>query len=94
VRLGIPGDTAARSIRIATLGPGATTGEMALLDGGKRSADVVADQLTRCHVFSVSDLRKAMKHRQSGLNVIYANLARNLSERLRAVNREIRALEQ
>lgn len=94
VRLGIPGDGATRSIRIATLGPGATTGEMALLDGGKRSADVVADQMTRCHVFSVDALRKAMKSRQAGLNVIYANLARNLSERLRAVNREIRALEQ
>jgi glutaminase len=94
VRQSLPGETATRSIRIATLGPGATTGEMALLDGGKRSADVVADQLTRCHVFSVDALRKALKNRQEGLNIIYANLARSLSERLRAVNREIRALEQ
>ena len=82
-----------RSLRVASIGPGGTIGELALLDGGVRSADVVADAPTVCAVFSAADLRSLMAADPTLARALTANLARDLAERLRAANREIRALE-
>lgn len=85
--------TTGRSVRIAAIGPGGTIGELALLDGGVRSADVVADAPTTCAVLGIEDLRALMAADPSLARALTANLARDLAARLRAANREIRALE-
>ena len=46
VQLRIPG-AGSRVVRLSSMGPGVCFGEMAILDGGKRSADVVADERVR-----------------------------------------------
>lgn len=91
VRLAAGG--AGRSVRIAAIGPGGTIGELALLDGGVRSADVVADAPTVCAMLDIADLRTLMAADPSLARALTANLARDLAARLRAANREIRALE-
>jgi glutaminase len=80
-------------VRVATLGPGLSFGEMALLDGGRRSADVVADERVVCYGFSVEHLREIGREHPHIFNVILGNMMRDFSERLRRANDEIRALE-
>ena len=91
VRLGL-GD--GRSVRIATIDAGAIVGEVALFGGGLRSADVVADDWALCYAFNMEALRKLGDKHPEILLTVYKNLTKALSERLRAANLEIRALEQ
>jgi glutaminase len=93
VRIAVSGDSGGRKARIASIGPGVSFGEMALLDGGRRSADVVADEKVVCYGFSVEALRDLGASHPSILVTLFANLTRDLSERLRRANGEIRALE-
>ncbi|SDB07046.1 glutaminase A [Bauldia litoralis] len=83
-----------RLVRVASMGPGVTFGEMALLDGGYRSADVVADERVVCYGFSVEQLREVGKTHPALFTTILGNMMRDFSERLRRANDEIRALEQ
>ena len=92
VSLRIAGD-AGRSVRVATMGAGATVGELALLDGGPRSADVIADRRTVCYAFAIEELMELGATRPRMLAAIFANLSRDLAERLRSANGEIRSLE-
>lgn len=82
-----------RPIRVAMMGPGLTFGEMALFDGGKRSADVVALERVVCYGFSIEHLHEIGREHPQILTTIYANVVRDFSERLRRANDEIRALE-
>ncbi len=93
VRLNLSQEGVARSIRIAVVEAGAAVGEMALLDGGPRSADVVADERVVCYGFGVEELRTGLAGRPHILPTILTNLARDLAERLRGANAHIRALE-
>ncbi|MET0547154.1 MAG: glutaminase A, partial [Caulobacterales bacterium] len=93
VRLSMPGETLQRSVRISSIGPGQSFGEMALLDGGKRSADVVADQKVVCYGFSVEELQEISRTTPSVLITILSNINRDMTERLRLANNEIRTLE-
>jgi glutaminase len=93
VRLNLQGDQNARNVRLTSIGPGQSFGEMALLDGGKRSADVVADQKVMCYGFSVEEVRELGIAYPTLLNTILSNIARDLTERLRLANNEIRTLE-
>ena len=56
-----PAEAGDRVVRVASLGPGLSFGEMALIDGGRRSADVVADERVVCYGFSVEQLREIGK---------------------------------
>ena len=94
VQLRIPHEDGERIVRVASLGPGLTFGEMALLDGGRRSADIVADERAVCYGFSVGALREVGKTHPNLLMTILGNMMRDFSERLRRANDEIRALEQ
>jgi glutaminase len=94
VRLRIPTGEGDRLVRVATLGPGLSFGEMALLDGGRRSADVIADERVVCYGFSVEQLREMGMTHPNLLVTILGNMMRDISERLRRANEEIRALEQ
>lgn len=79
--------------RIGAVGQGAPFGEMALLDHGKRSANVVADVPVICYGFSVERLREMSADSPRIITSIMENLVRILSDRLRLANNEIRALQ-
>jgi glutaminase len=83
-----------RSHRLSTLGPGVAFGEMAMLDDSKRSADVVADDETLLARVPVDALRELGERWPNLTATVYRNLATNLARRLRAANRQVRALEQ
>jgi glutaminase len=83
-----------RIVRVASLGPGVSFGEMALLDGGRRSADVVADERVVCYGFSVEQLKEIGGAHPNIMSTILGNMMRDFSERLRRANDEVRALEQ
>jgi hypothetical protein len=53
VQIRVPTQAGDKRRRAASLGPGLTFGEMALLGGGARSADVVADEKVNCYGLSV-----------------------------------------
>ncbi|MGE3528173.1 MAG: glutaminase A [Methyloceanibacter sp.] len=82
-----------RKRRVASLGPGMSFGEMALLDGGKRSADIVADERVICYGLAVQQLQELAAGHPNILITILGNLTREFSERLRHANDEISALE-
>jgi glutaminase len=90
VFLSVPGE---RRKRVACIGPGLSFGEMALLDGGRRSADVVADERVICYGLSVERIRDLAAEHPNIMITILGNLTRDFSERLRRANEEIRALE-
>jgi glutaminase len=94
VQLRVPAGDSERVVRIASLGPGLSFGEMALLDGGQRSADVVADERVICYGFSVEELKELGRAHPALITTILGNMMRDFSERLRRANDEIRALEQ
>ncbi len=82
-----------KTIRIASLGPGLSFGEMAVIDGGRRSAEVVARERVVCYGFSVEQLKEVGAAHPEMIVRIYANMTRDLSERLRRMTAEVEALE-
>ncbi|MAM62316.1 glutaminase A [Maritimibacter sp. UBA3975] len=84
---------AGRTRRVASIGPGQAIGEMALLDGGKRSANVVADGPVLAYVFAVSAIRDLLPEHPRIMEKILGNMVLSLSQRLRRTNDEVSALE-
>jgi glutaminase len=82
-----------RKKRGASIGPGLRFGEMALLDGRTRSADIVADERVICYGLAVEQLQELAAERLNIMITILGNLTRDFSERLRHANDEISALE-
>ena len=82
-----------RPRRIGSVGQGGPFGEMALLDGGKRSADVIADVPVICYGFSVDHIREISVETPAIMTTILGNLVRIMSDRLRLANDEIRSLQ-
>lgn len=81
-----------RRQRLSTIGPGLAFGELALLDGGRRSADVITDEPTVCYRLPLAPLEALGKsHPEIKSKLIY-NIARELSARLRLADAEIRSL--
>jgi glutaminase len=66
---------------------------MALLDGGKRSADIVADDKVICYGLRVEQLHELAAEQPNIMITILSNLTREFSERLRHANEEIGVLE-
>jgi len=81
-----------RNRRLATFGQGVAFGEMALLDEGRRSADVVCNGPCTAAELSLSALATLDRQFPDLLRSLHANLARLLARRLRAANAQIRAL--
>jgi CRP-like cAMP-binding protein/anti-anti-sigma regulatory factor len=91
VRLRLPGHT--RDNRLATFSPGTVFGELALLDAQPRSATIRADEDLVCYVLS-QEAFETLKQRHEPIAIkLLANLARELSARLRRANRTISQLE-
>jgi glutaminase len=66
---------------------------MALLDGGTRSADVIANEKVICYGLGVEELHELADEHPNVMITILGNLTREFSERLRHANEEISVLE-
>jgi glutaminase len=93
IRLGMRG-APGRSVRISSVGPGMSCGEIALVERGRRSADVIADEDVRAYRFDLTEMDALGRRDPQILLRIIANITRDLAERLRVANNEIRALER
>jgi CRP-like cAMP-binding protein len=85
-------DVAGKTRRLATMGPGATFGEMAIIDGERRSATIAVDEDATCLVLPTKDLEALNDEFPKLGATLYRNLTRSLSRRLREAHEEIRAL--
>ncbi len=77
------------SIRVATLCTGCCFGEMALIDGKPRSADVVAVATLKCMKLSLDSLNAVNRDRPDLGVTPLKGPAKELSSRLRFYNRKI-----
>ncbi len=82
-----------RPLRLSAIGPGTGFGERALIDGGPRLADVIADGEATAFAFPVDRVRALAATDPDILIALLGNMAGDLSERLAIANVEIRALE-
>jgi CRP-like cAMP-binding protein len=78
VQIRIPTQTGEKKRRVASLGPGVTFGEMALFDGGARSADVIADERVICYGVAVERLQELAATHPNIMLTILANLTREI----------------
>jgi CRP/FNR family transcriptional regulator, cyclic AMP receptor protein len=67
--------------KVGEIGPGECVGEMALLDGGPRSATVTVESPMNVYALSVSEFRSLLKVSPTILGKIATSLARRLRER-------------
>jgi glutaminase len=81
-----------RPIRVSTLSPAMTFGEMALLDEQRRSASVRADNCVRYLLLTVAVFRRLQSDHPDIAIKLLGNLARGLSDKLRRANEEIAVL--
>lgn len=78
--------------RISSLGPGAVFGEMGLIDGAPRSADVVAANGAECWVLPIEEMRSFLEKNPKIMSKVMTNLVIDLSDRLRQSNRMVMSL--
>jgi len=69
------------STKVGEIGPGECVGEMALLDGGRRTATVTAESPMNVYALSVSEFRSLLGVSPS----ILRKMATSLAQRLRAL---------
>jgi len=82
----------ARRQRLSTISPGVAFGELALLDGGARSADAIAEEPTRCYILPIVKLQVLAQRHPEIERKLITNIARELAHRLRSADAEIRSL--
>jgi MFS superfamily sulfate permease-like transporter len=93
VSIGITLSSGDRSKRLATYGPGTVFGEVELLDGSPRSASAWADRDSEIFHLTAADFESLRINHPGIAHTFIANLARELSLRLRMANEELRLLE-
>lgn len=81
------------AMRIGCIGPGQFFGEMAVLEGGARSADIVADERTICYGLTADHLETLGHLDPRILSAILTNMAREFAGRIRRGNDIISALQ-
>jgi glutaminase len=91
IRSTVSNATGLHSLRLSTIGPGMCFGERALIDGGQRLADVIADSAVEVWAFPVDRVRTIGAGQPEILVTLLGNMAADLSERLQLANAEIRA---
>ena len=83
-----------RRTRVATVTDGMCFGEMAFLSGEPRTADVIADEDSHCHVLHRHDFeRLRAEHPQTAIQLLLA-LSGELSWRLNRTTRQLTVMEQ
>jgi glutaminase len=80
--------------RLISMGPGTVIGEIALLDGGSRSARVVAETDAGVVRLSFGAIAAAEDAHPGLTATLYRNLGRLLAWRLRRATEQVRALER
>jgi len=81
-------DSEGREVILTVLGAGECFGEMALIDGSPRSADVIADQNCELLVIARGDFTRALAENVN----LCVNIMKSLVLRLREANRKIESL--
>jgi CRP-like cAMP-binding protein len=92
VRVDVEGTS--RQVRLVSYSRGTVFGEMALLDRRPRSATVTADEDVVCYALSEDAFNALIKEHPLIAVQLLANLARELSARLRHATRTIAELER
>lgn len=83
-----------RSGRISTISAGSAFGEMGMLDGGVRSADILADSEVDCLVLQYSKLEKDSAEHILRIRLkLVTNIAKLLSQKVRQATLEIKSLK-
>ena len=80
--------------RLASLAPGCAVGEMGFLDNRPRSADVYADDNVEAYVMTAESFAAILRDHPRVGQAILANIARQLSQRLRDTSEELRLADQ
>lgn len=81
-----------RRKRLATFSAGMVFGEMAVIEGGPRSATVIADTEVECDLLSADDF-EALSHSHPQIKIkLLESLSRTLSGRLREARQELQVL--
>jgi glutaminase len=80
--------------RLRMMGAGSSFGELALVEGGTRSATIVADDATLCYVLTVDAFEKLVGNDPAAAAELCRAIAASLATRLRAATIEIQALER
>jgi CRP/FNR family cyclic AMP-dependent transcriptional regulator len=81
-------DANGREVILTLLGPGEFFGEMGLLDGSPRSADVVASECCELLIISKAEFKKALADNFD----LCLNIMKGLVQRLREADRKIESL--
>lgn len=81
-------DTEGREVILSLLGAGECFGEMGLIDGSPRSADVVANENCELLVIAKTDFKRALAENVD----LCLNIMKSLVLRLREANRKIESL--
>lgn len=81
-------DEEGREVILSLLGPGDFFGEMSLIDGSPRSADVVAAESCEMLVISKTDFKRCLQENFE----VALNIMKRLVERLREADRKIESL--
>jgi len=80
-------------VRLATFGPGTILGELALLDGGTRSADAVADGPAVAYHLPLDAFHALRSTNPVAATQLLMNVGRQLVDRLRLTNARLQAME-
>ena len=80
--------------RLASLAPGCAVGEMGFLDNRPRSAGVYADDDVEAYVMTAESYAAILRDHPRIGQAILANIARQLSQRLRDTSEELRLADQ
>jgi glutaminase len=78
-----------RLVRLSTLSPGMTFGELAVVDRGVRSADVRADGRVECYALSMEAFDELAESHPALKLKLLENLLRNVSQMLVRLNRQV-----
>jgi SulP family sulfate permease len=89
VRLRGPGPDA--SLRVSSIGAGMTVGEMSLLDGGPRSATVVCDEEVESYELTRAAFEQLVEQHPQIARKVFSYFTRQLTQRIRVLNRDLRA---
>jgi glutaminase len=85
-------DDGKRRTRLAAFRPGVAFGEFALFDGGRRVANVIAETTAVCYVLNFQKLEHLEATEPDLYHRVLFALGRLLTDRLRRVTAEVRAL--
>ncbi|MCI0598181.1 MAG: glutaminase, partial [Beijerinckiaceae bacterium] len=83
-----------KDVRLASVGRGLTFGELALIEGRPRGAQIVAESELVCYAVSIEGLRAFGRNHPVIYVKILMNIIRDLADTLRFSNETIRALER